>query len=109
MASFEEGKSSSNQNQKDDAWGKPAVVVGTANTPRSRDVQIETGVLRIPRNEREKREEENDEIPRSTHKAIEKNNRNPDNESPVETIPAESTQNWIPDIDSQELEQNLEG
>ena len=85
--------------EKDDVWGKPAVVVGTTNTPRSYDVQTETGVLRrnrrhllrIPRDEREKRE-----IPRSTHKK--ENNRNPDHENPVETIPAEPIQN--PDNES---------
>ena len=31
--------------EKDDAWGKPAVVVGTTKTPRSYDVQTETGIL----------------------------------------------------------------
>ena len=52
----------------------------------------EEHLLRIPRDEREKRNEQNYEIPQSTHKAIKKN-RNPDHKSPVEMMPAEPIQN----------------
>ena len=48
--------------EKNDALGEPAIAVGTAKTPRSYDVQTETGIFRrkrrhlhIPPDEREKR------------------------------------------------------
>ena len=62
--------------EKNDAWGEPAVIVGTAKTPRSYDVQTETGILRrnrrhllhIQRDERENRKEDKDEVLKSTNK-----------------------------------------
>lgn len=55
----------------DDKWSPPAVVVGIAKSPRSYNVQTETGVvrrnrrhlLRIPRDESEKIDEENGSVP----------------------------------------------
>ena len=94
--------------EKNDAYGEPAVVVGTAKTPRSYDVQTETGILRrnrrhllhIPRDKREKRKEDKDEVLGSTHKPTEEksppyineeSSRNA--ETPVETIPSPPAQN----------------
>ena len=96
------------KNEKDDAWGEPAVVVGTAKTTRSYDAQTETGILRrnrrhflhIPRDEREKRKEDKDEVLGSTHKPTEEksplhineeSSRNA--ETSVETMPSPPAQN----------------
>ena len=103
--------------EKDGTWGKPAVVVGTAKTPRSYDIQTESGILRrnrkhlqrIPRDERGKREEDKDEVPGNTHKPTEECRRNPDDENvfdtteesscnaetPIETIPTPPVHNRI--------------
>ena len=52
--------------ENDKKWSEPAVVIGTADTPRSYGVQTDNGVLqrnrrqllRVPRDEREKYDEE---------------------------------------------------
>ena len=98
--------------EKDHAWGKQAIVVGAAKTPRSYDIQTENGVVRrnrkhiqrVPRDEREKRQEIKDEVLRNN--VIENDNCNPDreisspqfnyeeNSSIIET-PNESAQNRV--------------
>ena len=83
--------------KKDDAWGERAVVVGTAKTPRSYNVQTETGILRrkgrhllrIPRDEREKpKEVPPGSKPTQAKRREQENSRNA--ETPVETIVARS-------------------
>ena len=88
---------------KDDEWGRPAVVIGTTNTPRSYNVQTETGVvrrnrrnlLRVPRDERERCNEEDEGVPQNTPEPMVLNNQSPDCESPVEST--EPTSRSIPD------------
>ena len=88
---------------KDDEWGRPAVVIGTTNTPRSYNVQTETGVvrrnrrnlLRVPRDERERCNEEDEGVPQNTPEPMVLNNQNTDCESPVEST--EPTSRSIPD------------
>ena len=78
---------------KDDEWGRPAVVIGTANTPRSYNVQTETGVVRrnrrhllhVPRDERERCNKEDEGAPQDTPEPMVLNNQSADCESPVES------------------------
>ena len=78
---------------KDDEWSRPAVMIGTTNTPRSYIVQTETDVvrrnrrhlLRVPRDERERCNEENEEVPQNTPEPMVLNNQSADCESPVES------------------------
>ena len=98
--------------EKDHAWGKQAIVVGAAKTPRSYDIQTENGVVRrnrkhiqrVPRDEREKRQEIKDEVLRNN--VIENDNCNPDREisspqfnyeenSGIIETPNQSTQNRV--------------
>ena len=68
-------------------------------------MQTETGVvrrnrkhlLRVPRDERERCNEENEEVPQNTPEPMVLNNQSPDCESPVESTSTEPTSRSIPD------------
>ena len=87
---------------KTDTWREPAVVVETAKTPQSYDVQTETGILRrnrshllhIPRDKRENRKEDKYEVLKSTNKS--KEEKSPPHINEESSCNAETTVEMAP-------------
>ena len=73
LPSLKKGDTVRIRTEKDDAWGKQAIVVVAAKTPRSYDIQTENGVVRrnrkhllhVPWDEGKKRQENRDETRRN--------------------------------------------